>query len=172
MVLRSSTFHWVSMYTIDEQDKVVSLDAVPRHSPGAPMPLVLASDIGVVLAFETAPRGEEVVILKFVRPRAHYFGPPNDEALTGHPLARRGLKPYGVFEVIGSSWIRSLERMNQVHTQHDRSRFERLRHFVFTFHDDTFECVAEAVDTVACLPNDEEAATTVVQKAIVCLNQA
>jgi hypothetical protein len=160
------------MYTIDEQDKVVSFAAVPGHSPGAPMPLVLANDVGVVLTYETAPNGEEVVILKFTRPRAHYFGSPSDETITGHPLARRGLKPYGVFEVIGSSWIRSLERMNQVHPQHDQRRFERLRHFVLTFHDHTFECVAETVEAVDRLPNDSEAATAVVRKAIACLNQA
>lgn len=74
---------------------------------------------------------------------------------------RRTLKPYGVFEVIGCSWIRSLKRMKPVHRQHDEHGFERLRHFVFTFHDKAFECVAEAVAAVALLPNDAETATTV-----------
>jgi hypothetical protein len=33
--------------------------------------------------------------------------------------------------------------MNRVHEHHQPARFERLRHFVFAFHDSTFECVAE-----------------------------
>lgn len=68
------------------------------------------------------------------------FGPPNDEAFAGHPLADRGLNPYSVAEVQRSSWIRGLERMNSVHARHSRERFlEHKRHFVFAFHDSTFK---------------------------------
>ena len=52
------------------------------------------------------------------------FGPPNDEAFDGHPLARRGLRPYGAFEVTHSSWIRQLEQMNSVHPHHSPPLFE------------------------------------------------
>lgn len=71
------------------------------------------------------------------------FGPPSDEAMEGHPLAERGLTSYGAFEVEGSSWVRALEGMNRIHPGHQPSRYERLRHFVLTFHDTTLECVAE-----------------------------
>ena len=71
------------------------------------------------------------------------FGPPNDEAFDGHPLASRGLTPYAEFEVIDSSWLRQLEKMNSVHPYHNRERFmANLHHFVFAFHDSTFECIA------------------------------
>ena len=34
--------------------------------------------------------------------------------------------------------------MNAVHPNHDRARFlARRRHFIFAFHDSTFECIAE-----------------------------
>jgi hypothetical protein len=68
----------------------------------------------------------------------------------------RGLAPYGEFEVVASSWIRSLERMNRVHPRHDAARFAELRHFIFTFHDKTFECVAKGVSVVVRVPNDVE----------------
>jgi len=75
------------------------------------------------------------------------FGPPNDEAFGGHPLAHRGLGPYAVFEVRQSSWIRQLERMNSVHRQHEREWFlSNKKHFIFAFHDSTFECIAESFD--------------------------
>ena len=52
------------------------------------------------------------------------------------------LRPYGAFRIEDSSWIRRLERMNSVHEHHDSDVFARLRHYVFAFHDSTFECVA------------------------------
>jgi hypothetical protein len=69
------------------------------------------------------------------------FGPPNDEAFQGHPLASRGLEPYGTYQIENSSWIRKLERMNRVHPSHKPEAFSRLRHLVFAFHDSTFECI-------------------------------
>ena len=67
---------------------------------------------------------------------------PNDEAFAGHPLSSRGLRPYGAFEVHDSSWIHQLEHMNSVHPYHRRERYLQLRHFILSFHDSTFECVA------------------------------
>ncbi len=142
------------MYTIDDLDRVTVLAGIPAHSVGAPMPLVLADDARLLLSYEVAPDGHEVALLGFARSRAHYFGAPNDEALKGHPLAARGLVPYGVFEILSSSWIRLLERMNRVHHLHDKRGFERLRHFIFTFHDNTFECVAENVTVVERVANE------------------
>ncbi len=87
-------------------------------------------------------------LMQFLAPRAHYFGPPNDEALAGHPLYSRGLECYGAFEIHGSSWIRELERINRVHPQHSPGLFAELRHFAITFHDGLFECVARGARIV------------------------
>lgn len=67
-----------------------------------------------------------------------------DEALGGHPLARAGLQHYSVHEVHGSTLISELERRNSVHPRHDRASHLSRRHFVFTFHDSTLECVVPA----------------------------
>jgi hypothetical protein len=122
------------------------------------MPIVVANDAHLFLIYEVAPAGEERVALRFEEPRAHYFGSPNDEALSGHPLNARGLRSYGAFEVIASSWLRSLERMNRVHPRHDATRFAAHRHFIFTFHDNTFECIAKGMSVAARVPNDAEGA--------------
>lgn len=144
------------MYTVDDRDEVLNFEGLPYHSAGAPKPLLLANDNCLVLAYETAPDGEQYAILKFAVPYAHYFGPPNDEASRGHPLAQRGLRPYGIFEIRNSSWIRAFERMNRVHVHHDARTFEAFRHFVFTFHDKTFECVAHGMALAAIAPNEVE----------------
>jgi hypothetical protein len=145
------------MYAVDGADEVLKFDGVPCFSAGAPMPQVLANDCHLVLAYEIAPAGKEYAVVKFVRPYAHYFGLPNDETVHGHPLAKRGLGPYGVFEIRNSSWIRALERINSVHPNHDPRRFEALRHFVFTFHDNTFECVASDALLATTIPNEIQA---------------
>jgi hypothetical protein len=81
-------------------------------------------------------------VVHFERPSIHSLGPPNDEAFEGHRLARKGLQPYGAFELVNSEWIRLIEKMNSVHERHDRERFlEGKRHFIITFHDSVFECV-------------------------------
>ena len=144
------------MYVVDDLDEVLPLSGLPVPSTGAPLARVFAGDTDLVLAYEVAPEGEQLAVVIFTQPRAHYFGPPNDEAIQGHPLASRGIGPYGLFEIRHSSWIRTLERMNRVHPSHDASRFAAFRHFVFTFHDKTFECISRGVALAATLPNNEE----------------
>jgi hypothetical protein len=152
------------MYSIDHLDSVNELSGVPQSSVGAPCPMILCGEHFLHLAYllqedttgwdfktvrvvgEDTPE-QPCALARFNRVVAHMFGPPNDEAFHGHPLAKRGLHPYGVFEVSNSSWIRGLERMNSVHPYHNPARYERLRHFVFAFHDTTFECVAEGFET-------------------------
>jgi hypothetical protein len=151
------------MYPVDEEDTVVALTDVPRPCAGAPLPLALADDCRLLLLAYVLPdpnwdgpdvdvaSHEAVAVIRFRSPYAHMFGPPNDEAFDGHPLARRGLEPYGVFEVRQSSWIRQLERMNSVHPRHERERFMgKMKHFIFTFHDSTFECIADGFDVQLC----------------------
>lgn len=149
------------MYSVDLKDTVIVLPDVPQPSVGAPCPIVLAGEHHLHLAYylqstpagwdgtsarivEETTSGEPVALIQFTHAYAHMFGPPNDEAFSGHPLASRGLGPYRAHEVRDSSWIRRLERMNAVHPCHRPEHFGRYRHFVFAFHDTTFECIAEA----------------------------
>ena len=86
---------------------------------------------------------ETIALVVFERPSIHTFGPPNDEAFSGHRLSSKGLKLYGAYEIHNSQWISQLEKMNAVHPYHVKDRFlEGKRHFILTFHDSTFECVA------------------------------
>ena len=84
--------------------------------------VAVASSLLAVVAcgpsFQAIYEGDQ----RFEHCYAHMFGPPNDEALRGHPLAGRGLRPYAAFEIRQSSWLRRLERMNSVHPRHDRER--------------------------------------------------
>jgi hypothetical protein len=148
------------MYSIDEKDRIVLLEDIPQSSVGAPIPVVLSDELVTIVAFylQDAPdvwdgtsvrivssetEGEPLALIRFSLCYASMFGPPNDEAFEGHPLANRGLRPYGAFVIENSSWIRRLEQMNSVHLHHKPERFWARKHYVLSFHDSTFECVAD-----------------------------
>lgn len=123
-------------------DPIVSEIDAPLMQPGAPMPELIASDGSLTVSY-FAPDDRRMHV-RFTRPCAHYFGPPNDETLDAHPLAKAGLGMYRAWEVRHSRWIEELREMNRVHPHHSDARFDKLRHFIWTFHDNTFECLAEA----------------------------
>jgi hypothetical protein len=149
------------MYEVDGLDRVVELPEAPRPNAGAPLPLVVSDENHLLLAYiisnpdpawdgsytrivSPASDGLPIAVVRFRLPAAHMLGPPNDEAFEGHPLASRGLAPYAVFLVENSSWIRKHERMNSVHPRHDPEEFLiRQKHYIFAFHDSTFECIAQ-----------------------------
>ena len=129
---------------------------------GAPLPhLFLDSHRAVLLFHSGLPQDPlwDGTTVTVVDPHAHvaqrlawvvftgcYFaslGPPNDEALGGHPLAGSGLLPYSAHEVRGSSLTAEFERRNRVHPYHRREAFDSLRHIIVTFHDETFECLCK-----------------------------
>jgi hypothetical protein len=148
------------MYSVDEKDRVVPIENIPQSSVGAPIPVVLSDESVTVVAFylqdtlddwdgstirivSSETEGEPLALIRFSFCYASMFGPPNDEAFNGHPLADRSLRPYGAFVIENSSWIRQLEQMNSVHPYHKSERFWARKHYVLSFHDSTFECVAD-----------------------------
>lgn len=111
-----------------------------RPDAGVPAPFLLGSELTTILVY----RGSGTIVARFLRCHVSKFGYPNDEALAGHPLYAGGLRYYGVFRVENSSWIKTLANQNRVcFPKH--AAFSRSRHFAITFHDSTFECIAEDV---------------------------
>lgn len=147
------------MYKVGFRDRVEELATAPQSDVGAPLPMVLADEDRVFLAYrvsEPDPHWDgsytnivspdtsgTIAIVSFNRCSVHMFGPPNDEAFGGHPLAKRGLRPYAAWEVHHSSWLALRIKMNRIHPRHSDRLFSDLRHFIFAFHDSTFECLAK-----------------------------
>jgi hypothetical protein len=157
------------VYTIDTRDRVHELTDVPLPSSGTPDPLVVADERTLVLTYFTAnpstgqadgsdlPSADEAgAIVVFRQCYASHFGPPIDEAFASHPLADRGLRPYGAFEVESSSWLRGLEMRNRGHPRHDPGVFRQLRHLVWTFHDSVLECGAVSYAALEAQGRPEE----------------
>lgn len=147
------------MYTIGEEDNLIQLTQIPEPDTEWPQTTIFTDGNRLFLAYylkQNASVPEEPIVLlsdrnavapsaliSFIYTRIHMFGLPNGEALDEHPLSSRGLKVHGAFEVENSSWTRSLEETNIGYREHEPEHFEVLRHFIFTFRDNTFECLAE-----------------------------
>ena len=129
-----------SSFRVPDQDRVVAYDIGVLPAGGVPAPWLLASEHDSVLLFR-ANAGIAVVTIE--RCLLSKFGYPNDEALAGHPLYDHGLGFGSVFEVSNSSWVRQMNEQNKVCFP-DGTDW-KLRHWIFTFDDSTFECMAEAL---------------------------
>lgn len=139
----------------DEPDFPVLWDA------GAPLPHVLANDYRTFLIFRLREPGsirdgtqvvvvnpadshlEPLALVEFKRCAAFKMGTPNDEVLTGHPLAGKGQEAYRAQIVRNSKWLKELEAINKVHPNYQADRWKTLTHYVLWFHGSTYECVAE-----------------------------
>jgi hypothetical protein len=126
----------------EEQDRVVPLP-LPGPDPQNPLPIVLAKDGTVVLSYVAFVARKNVhVVATFHYAFGHRLGPPDSRSLSSHPIATRGLKPDGAFEVKGSSWASD-------------AFAGKGKHYVFTFRDETFECVAEGYGSEEIKENDD-----------------
>ncbi len=137
-------------------EKALPIDLGIRWDTGAPLPHLFQSEYRTFLTFYLDEQDMDwngaysaparIAIIEWHGCFETMLGWPNDEALSGHRLWKRGLKEvghYGCAEVRNSSWIAEIEKGNRVHPQHKPERFAALRHYILLFHDSTFECLAE-----------------------------
>ncbi len=118
------------MHTSADIDRVVPLP-LPEPDVDHPLPIVLTKEGVTVLSYMAFLKHKDMhIVVSFHTAFGHRFGPPDRGGVAAHPLAARGLKRDGVFEVLGSSWVRD-------------SFGGKGRHYVFTFRDAMFEVAAE-----------------------------
>jgi hypothetical protein len=133
-----------------------------RWDIGAPLPHLLVNDYRALLAFvlrepdpewdgsyvrvvdPASTEPEPLALVEFERCVSAKLGSPNDEVFRGHPLHGKGLSSYTAQRVVNSRWLKEIEAINSVHRQYRPSSWADLQHFIFGFHDSTFECLAES----------------------------
>lgn len=138
------------MYTVDDLDRVLERFDLPLACTGAPYPVVLSDESNAAVAYVTQKGWNDpartvplYAIILFIDYFSYMFGQPDGEAFSVHPLYARGLEPYSFSEVVHSSWIRQLTEMNSVHHRRTDALYKDCRHFILSFHDSTFECIAQ-----------------------------
>lgn len=144
------------------EEHAVPLELPVRWDTGAPLPHVIQNDCKTFLTFyvhEPEPDWdgsyatvkdpgdgsvESLALIEFFGCSSAKFGSPNDEVFEGHPLSGKGLDAYTAQRVVNSKWLAELEAINSVHRRYDPALWRKRNHYVFWFHDTTFECVAES----------------------------
>ena len=99
---------------------------------GAPAPTIVQWEHEALLFFHLSEQ-EAVGLVAFDGCRSTCFGPPGEE---GHRLEGSGWDAYTPLRVVNSPWV---ERMF--------GTAAGLTHFLFPFHDTTFECIAQSFET-------------------------
>lgn len=133
-----------------------------KWDTGAPMPHLLKNENRALLAFlmsepdpnwdgsyvtVKSPADENVeplALVEFERCTSAKLGAPNDEVFSGHPLYGKGLESYQAQRVVNSQWLKEIERINSVHRMYRPEAWSDSSHFIFWFHDSTFECIARS----------------------------
>lgn len=108
---------------------------------GAPMPQ-LVTGARTFAAFYLEGEDDGIGVVEFVSPLALKIGPPTDESLHGHPLSGYRLALYSAHRVHNSAWVRELIDMDRVHYAFREDDWPHRKHFLFTFHDETLDCIA------------------------------
>jgi hypothetical protein len=129
---------------------------------GAPLPQLLVNDDHAMLVFlidEPDPDWngtyvtmkspsnadpEPLGLVEFEHCVSAKLGAPNDEVFGGHPLHGRGMESYTVQRVVNSAWIKNIEAINSIHPYYRPDSWKDLNHYIFWFHDSTFECIAKS----------------------------
>lgn len=124
----------------EESERIVELELSCRPEAAVSGAMLMQSEYSCFLTFNTSDTATAVV--QFEGCRITKFGYPNDEASWKIPRTR-GLA-YGIYEVLNSSWIRELTELKR-HAFPNTPDDTRSRHFLFLFHDSTFECIARDI---------------------------
>lgn len=89
-----------------------------------------------------------VVILKFNRVQKFNFGMPSTDTIQGHQYYKIGMNSCAFYELKDSDFIKSLQNIAKIHPNYNHSGWEKYRHYILTFHDNMFECVAESFEFI------------------------
>jgi len=136
----------------------IPLDFPIAWDTGSPCPHLLCHEYVALLTFrvrETTNSGPPslldrepdelpgpLALVEFRPCLAVKLGTPNDEVHDGHPLHGRGLESDTAQEVVQSRWLAELESINRAHPLYNSLFWRSQKHYVFWFHDSTFECLA------------------------------
>ena len=146
------------------EEHAVPLDFPFPWNTGAPLPQLLVNDHRALLMFlvnvpdpswdgsyatvkdPASALPESLALVEFKRCISAKLGSPNDEVFAGHPLAGKGMEPYSAQLVKNSRWLAELQTINSVHRGSRPELWGQRHHYVFWFHDTTFECIAEGFE--------------------------
>ena len=136
----------------------VLIDFPVRWDVGAPCPHLLQSDYRTFLVFflldvdpnwdgtwvklrcPDSPEVQKLAVVEFEACISTKMGLPREDA--HHPLYGKGFVRYRAMSVEHSTWVKELETINAMDHAFEGVCWREFKHYIFPFHDSTFECVA------------------------------
>jgi hypothetical protein len=115
-----------------------------------PEAVLVANDCGdtrLTLRARIDDPDQRSVVLVWTGSWAARMEPQNDEALTGNPLYKAGLRDVsGIGEVFESRLIANLDKRDRFHPKHGDHSFRQLRHWVVPLKETLVEVVAATIE--------------------------
>jgi hypothetical protein len=144
--------------------ELIEINSGFQISVGSPEPIILANDHVLSLSFYIESENEKTITLLFKNKSYFRLGIPNDEAIFGHPYRILGLESHSFYELKQSDLIENLKKISSIHPQYDSKRWLEYKHYILTFHDNMFECIAKDFEI-------REENTSLYSKATIMLNE-
>jgi hypothetical protein len=140
-------------------EQIVPLNTDIAPDAGVSGAIVRATEYATLLSFNARRLQDDGkyhdagrAVVRFERCTISKFGYPNDEAWWKIPRTR-GLT-YGCYEVLNSGWNNEILELNR--HSFPKSILRERRHFLFLFHDTSFECLADDCSIEAAPTGFEE----------------
>jgi hypothetical protein len=148
----------------NNEEYAVRIDFPVQWDTGAPLPHLFINDYCAYLSFyiyEPDPKWDgtyvnvvnpsdkapaSLALVEFKSCSIAKLGAPNDEAFYGHPLEGKGLEGYAPLVVKNSKWLEEIKSINKVHEYYKEEHWLNRNHYLFGFHDSTFECIADSFE--------------------------
>lgn len=125
---------------------------------GAPCPLLITDNGDLRLIFYSNDENSKelrqrnnlhdhgIIELSFKSQSFFSLGPPNDEALEGHPYFELDLNPYSFYELLDSDLIAKISTYGRYHHFYNPNAYDKYHHYILTFKEQLFECVADGFE--------------------------
>ncbi len=144
---------------------------------GSPSPTIISNDNELFIAFyadkERTSSGPQerntiydtgIFALKFKDYLKYTFGLPGNETIQGHPYSKLGMKSFSFYELNNSDLIKALQEIEKVHPYYNPEKWKTYKHYILTFHDNMFECIAQDFEI-------REENTSLYNQATIMLNE-
>lgn len=133
--------------------ELVEITGLFEIETGATMPAIISTDTELFVTFHVgrlngldSAQYDLNFTISFNGCIKYTFGSPGNETIEGHPYSRLGMSSYSFYELRNSDLIKSLQEIDNIHPNANHGKWKSYKHYILTFHDNMFECVAKSFE--------------------------
>lgn len=106
-------------------------------------PIILCDTRNLYLKFNIENDDNNSIILKFKNYVIYKFGFSGHETIPYHKYSEYNITTSTFYNIKSSYWINELKNIATQHPRYDEKKWDSYNHFIITFEDEMFECIAE-----------------------------